>query len=113
MGDFEAAVDYLERYDPSDQIVGPMALGALGDAYLELNEPAKAAKNYMRAANESTNDFTSPMFLYKAGMTFELMGKYKDALKAYNRIYKEFYKSAEARTIYKNIAKMKRLIAAE
>jgi len=110
MGNFEEAINYLERHDPSDQIIGPMALGALGDAYLELNEPDKAVNYYMDAAEENLNDFTTPLFLYKAGMTYELLGEYEDALDAYDRIYREYYRSAEGRTIERNIAKMEALI---
>ncbi|MEN8225769.1 MAG: tetratricopeptide repeat protein [Bacteroidota bacterium] len=113
MGNFEEAIDYLEQHDPVDQIIAPMALGALGDAYLELNEPERAADYYMDAAEENYNDFTTPMFLYKAGMTYEILGEYEDALEVYDRIYREFYRSAEGRTIERNIAKMERLIETE
>ena len=113
MGDFEQAIDYLEDYDPVDQIIGPMALGALGDAYLELNEPDKAVDYYVDAAEENINDFTTPMFLYKAGMTYEILGDYETALEVYDRIYREFYRSAEGKTVERNIAKMKGLLGKE
>lgn len=110
LGNYEEAITYLKKHDPSDQIIGPMALGALGDAYLELDEPDKAAGYYMDAAEENLNDFTTPMFLYKAGMTYEIMGDYEEALEIYDRIYREFYRSAEGRTIERNIAKLKGLL---
>lgn len=113
MGNFEEAIDYLEQHDPADQIIGPMAVGALGDAYLELNEPERAVSYYMDAVDENINDFTTPMFLYKAGMTYEMLGEYEEALEVYDRIYREFYRSAEGRTIERNIAKMKRLLEIE
>jgi tetratricopeptide (TPR) repeat protein len=113
MGNFEEAIEYLKQHDPSDQIVGPMALGALGDAYLELNEPDRAVGYYMDAVDENYNDFTTPMFLYKAGMTYEILGEYENAFEVYDRIYREFYRSAEARTIERNIAKVKRIMEME
>ena len=113
MGNFEEAINYLEQHDPVDQIVGPMAIGALGDAYLELNEPDRAVDYYMDAAEENVNDFTTPMFLYKAGMTYELLGEYEDAFKVYDRLYREFFRSAEARTIERNIARVERLMEME
>jgi len=113
MGNFEEAINYLEQHDPVDQIVGPMAIGALGDAYLELNEPDRAVDYYMDAAEENVNDFTTPMFLYKAGMTYELLGEYEDAFKVYDRLYREFYRSAEARTIERNIGRVERLMEME
>lgn len=110
LGNFEEAINYLEQHDPSDQIIGPMALGALGDAYLELNDPEEAVSYYMDAAEENVNDFTTPMFLYKAGMTYEMLGEYENALEVYDRLYREFFRSAEAKTIERNIAKVQRLI---
>jgi tetratricopeptide (TPR) repeat protein len=107
MGNFEEAIDQLESYDPVDQLIGPMAIGAIGDAYLELNEPDKAVSYYLDAANEVNNDFTSPMFLYRAGMTYEMLGQYDDAYDAYNKIYKEYFRSNEGRNIERNIARMK------
>ncbi len=110
LGNYEEAIAYLEDHDPVDQIIGPMALGALGDAYLELNEPEKAVSHYMDAANVNENDFTTPMYLYRAGMTYELLGEYEDAYDAYNRIYQEYYRSTEGRAIERNIAKVKELM---
>lgn len=113
MGNFEEAIDYLESHDPVDQNIGPMALGAIGDAYMELNEPDRAVDYYLEAANDVDNDFTSPMFLYKAGMTYEMLGAYEDAYDAYNRIFMEYYKSVEARSIERNIARMKAMMEKE
>ena len=90
-----------------------MALGALGDAYLEVNEPDRAAEYYMEAAEHNENDFTTPLFLYKAGMTFEMMKEYEDAFEAYDRIYRDFYRSAEGRTIERNMARVERLMEKE
>lgn len=109
MGNFEEAISYLEDHDPADQIIGPMAVGAIGDAYMELNEPEKAVEYYMDAAEENINDFTTPMFLYKAGMTYELLGEYDEAYEVYDRIFREFYRSAEGKTIERNAARAKRL----
>jgi len=113
MGDFEQAIDYLESHDPSDQIIGPMAIGAIGDAYMELNEPDRAAGYYLDAAEEQINDFTSPMFLLKAGMAYELLGEFDEAYEIYNRIYTDFYRSNEARTIERDLARVKRLAETE
>lgn len=110
LGNYEEAIDYLKDHDPVDQIIGPMALGAIGDAYLELNEPDRAVSYYMDAAEENDNDFTAPMFLYKAGLTYEILKDYESALDVYDRIYRDYYRSAEGRTIERNIAKMKGML---
>ncbi len=104
-GDFNQAIDYLESFSSDSRIVGPMATGAIGDAYLELGDNGKAAAYYLEAANQSENDFSTPLFLFKAGQVFELQGEYTDAIRTYTRIKENYPKSNEARTIDKNIGR--------
>ena len=110
MGNYEEAIEYLESHDPVDQLIGPMAVGGLGDAYMELNQPEKAAEYYLEAAEVSDNDFTAPMYLYRAGMTYEMLGRYEDAYEAYNRIYQEYYRSNEGRSVERNMARTKAMM---
>ena len=108
-GEFENAIDYLKKFSLDDNIVSPMALGAIGDAYSELKEFDKAATYYMDAVNKDNNDFTAPTFLFKAGLTYEIINEYKDALKAYERIQNDYPNSTESRDIEKYIARTKQL----
>lgn len=103
-GNFEEAINYLEGFDGGDELVQPMALGAMGDCYLELGEPDKAIAHYLKAADYSENDVTSPAFLMKAAWVNELNENYDQAVKLYNRIKEEYSKSQEAREIDKYIA---------
>ena len=104
-GEFNQAIEYLDDFESDDYIVGPMAKGAMGDAYLELGDHKKATSYYLDAANLVDNDFTSPLFLFKAGQVFEIMGNYDDAVDAYTRIKDDYPRSNEGRTIDKNIAR--------
>lgn len=104
-GQFEAAIEALNNFDSSDEVVGSMALGATGDAYMELGDLNKAASFYKKAADRRDNDFTTPLFLMKAGNTYELLGEYNDALGAYKLIKDEYKKSAEANEIEKYISR--------
>jgi tetratricopeptide (TPR) repeat protein len=108
-GEYEEAIDYLEDFDSDDQIVGPMAEGAIGDANMELEDNDKALEHYLKAADMQDNQFTTPMFLMKAGWTYEIMGKYDEALKLYERIRTDYYKSVEWREIEKYITRAKAL----
>ncbi|MFA5781459.1 MAG: tetratricopeptide repeat protein [Bacteroidales bacterium] len=109
-GQFEEAIDHLKDFDSDDQIVSSMAKGALGDAYMELGDNDKALDYYMKAADNNNNLFTTPMFLMKAGWTYEIMGNYAEALKLYERIQKDYYKSYESREIEKYIARAKGML---
>ena len=84
-----------------------MAKGAIGDAYMELGKTADAAGYYLKAADLSKNDFTSPVFLQKAAWAFEDAGKKEDALKAYERIRTEYPRSNEARDVEKYVTRLK------
>jgi len=105
--DFEQAIDYLEDFSANDHIISPMATGAIGDAYLELGNKDKAAAYYLEAANMDDNGFTAPLFLYKAGQVYELLGNYDKAINIYTRIKTKYYKSNEGRSIEKNISRVK------
>lgn len=103
-GDFENAIKYLGEFKGKDQIVRPLATGAMGDAYLELDNAAEAAKCYEKAAKESANSFTSPMFLMKAGLAYEMVENYQKALDMYKTIKVDYPNSNEGFSIEKYIA---------
>lgn len=105
-GNYNDAIEYLKKYSNNDQILSAMALGAIGDCYMELGNNAEAANYYGKAARKNPNDFTSPMFLSKEGMTYEIMGNYGKALEAYKSLKKDFPLSNEAFEISKNIANL-------
>lgn len=107
--EFESAIEYFEDYDKKDQIIGPMAFGATGDAYMELGNPEKAARYYKEAADFNINDFTTPLFLFKAGWAYELMKEYDKAYEIYSRIEKEFPRSQESREIEKYVSRAKNM----
>ena len=104
-GDFNKAVEYLQSYKGKDVLVSSMALGAMADAYMELDKVAEAAKTYEKAALKSANSLTSPMYLLRAGMAYEMAGDYAKAIDAYNRIKADYPKSNEGYSIEKNIAR--------
>ena len=106
LGKYEEAIEYLKKFNGKDDILAPMALGAIGDCYMELDDMNTAASYYDKAANKSKNEFTGPMFLTKAGMTYEILGDYAKALNCYKSLKADYPLSNEAFEISKNIANM-------
>ena len=49
-GEYETAAEYLSKFDADDLTIEPAASQLLGDAYVELEDYAKAAKAYKAAA---------------------------------------------------------------
>jgi tetratricopeptide (TPR) repeat protein len=110
LGQFQDAIDYLDKYSRKDKVIGSMAIGATGDAYVELGDTDKGISKYVEAADFARNSFNTPMFLMKAAELYELGGKYSEALKLYERIENEYPESTEGTSIDKYIARVKILI---
>ena len=106
LGKYNEAIDYLKKFGGKDEILAPMALGAIGDCYMELEDMNSAASYYDKAANKAKNEFTGPMFLTKAGLTYEIIGDYASALRCYKTLKADYPQSNEAFEISKNIANM-------
>lgn len=105
MGNYTEAIRYLDKYDLDDKMVAPIALGAIGDCFMEINQPEDALDYYVQASEKSTNAFTTPIYLKKAGQTSEMLGNYSSAVKYYNRIKNDYPDSQEAQQIEKFIAR--------
>ena len=110
LGNYKEAIDFLNKYSKKDKVIGSMAIGATGDAYVELGDLDKGVSKYIEAADYAKNSFNTPLFLMKAGEIYELKGKYPDALKLFERIQNEYPESTEGTTIEKYIARVKLLI---
>lgn len=110
LGNYQEAIDYLEKYSKKDKVIGSLAMGATGDAYVELGDLAKGASKYVEAAEYADNSFNTPLFLMKAAEIYELQNNYADALKLYERIQKEYPESTEGSSIDKYIARVKTLM---
>ena len=108
-GKFAEAIEALEKFSGKDEMVAPVATGAIGDANMELNNVDEAVKFYLKAAGQSNNDFTTPIYLKKAAFAYEQKANYTDALATYERLKNEFAKSTEAREVDKYIARVKTL----
>jgi len=110
LGEYQSAIEFLSKYSKKDKVIGSLAIGAIGDAYVELGELEKGVAEYIKAANFARNSFNSPIFLMKAGEIYEFLGKYSEALKMYERIETEYPSSNEGSSIERYIARVKFLM---
>ncbi len=106
LGEFDKAISHLKEFDSDDNMIAPIAKGALGDAYLEKGELKTAIDCYMEAA-ELDNSLTAPIYLKKAGQVYEQQNDYKSALDLYEKIKTKYPRTQEARRIEKYIARAK------
>ena len=96
MNKYQEAIDYLDNFKSDDEMLGPLALGGIGDAFAQLNQQDEALGYYEKAASSKTNNFTTPKFLLKAAITAISLGKSEAAVQYLERIKNEFPKSVEA-----------------
>jgi tetratricopeptide (TPR) repeat protein len=107
MGKYSEAIENLKKFDSNDHMLSNIALGSIGDCYSELGDSDEAVKYYKRAAKNVKNDFTSPIYLMRAGILMEQKGNFKGALEVYETLQKEFSKTYEAQQIEKYITRVK------
>ena len=105
LGNFEAAIKALEKYNGKDAILAARALACIGDAYVGLENYAKALGYFEKAAAECDNMFAAG-YLLKAGIVAEKLGDNKKALGFYETIEDKYPQSMEAYEIGKYIARV-------
>jgi tetratricopeptide (TPR) repeat protein len=110
LGNYEDAIDFLNKYTKKDKVLGSLAIGATGDAYVELGDVEQGISKYLEAAEYGSNSFNTPVFLMKAGELYEMNGNYAEALKLYERIKDEYPESTEGSSIDKYLARAKLLV---
>ena len=103
MGQFEDAVEYLDKFSADDLTIEPAALQLMGDAYVQMEEYAKAVKAFEGAA-KSANELIAPMSLKKAGFVYLELGNKAAAKKAFETIKTDYPASTEAQNIEAYIA---------
>lgn len=111
-GEYQNAIDQLNEFESDDQVVGPIAVGAIGDANMELGKADEAISYYLKAAKLKENKFTTPIYLMKAGLAYEDQKNYINAVKIYEQIKSDYSETTEGREIDKYLARAKALAGA-
>jgi len=98
-GDYENAIEYLNDFSSDDEMLGSLALGNIGDAFAEIDQSKEALQYYLDAANYKDNNFTSPLYLFKAGNTAMELKEFDKAEEYFTKIKDNYSKSEEAKNI--------------
>ena len=104
---YKEAINYLDDFKSDDAVIGPLAKGGIGDAFVQLGQEDKALGYYETAATINENDFTTPRFLLKAGSAAMNTGKKDKAIKHFTKIIEMYPNSEEATRATANIGKAK------
>ncbi|MEQ9423987.1 MAG: cytochrome C biosynthesis protein [Cyclobacteriaceae bacterium] len=109
LGDYEAALRYLEDFDGDGFLLEAQATSLIGDAYMELEQYETAAGYYKQAANTNQDDNFSPIFLQKAAVAYEKINRLNDAHEAYSTIVNDFSTSTMFQDAKKHVARLEKL----
>lgn len=104
-GEFKKALTELEGVNVKDTYVSSMAIGLQGDCQSEMKQFEKAGALYLQAADLNENEFTSPMYLYKAGLCAEKVKDFEKAVECYTRIKDDYPTYASQKAIEKYLAR--------
>lgn len=111
--EYDKAIETLKGYDANDQVTAALTLGAIGDAYMELNDTDEAISYYEKASRENVNNFTSPIFLMKLAGALEVKGSYKEAVDVYQRIKKDYSATPEGQQVERYLARAEAMAEAK
>lgn len=113
MGQYENAIRLLDEFNTDDPILAVEAKGAIGDAFMELNQTEEALDYYEAASNSSSNSYVVPFYLYKAGLVAERLGDLEAAQGYYQTIKEEYPEAKQAADIEKYLMRVKAKMEAE
>ena len=97
--DYQNAISYLSDFSSDDDILAPIAKGGIGDAFAQLNQLEEALEYYENAMNTSDNDYTTPMYAFKAGTVAMQLEQHDKAERYFTLIKDEYPDAAEASNI--------------
>lgn len=95
-GEYQNAIDHLDKFKSDDPVIGPNATSAIGDAFNALDQKAEALEYYSKAAAMADNEYSTPKNLLKAARMAIDLGKAGDALGYLTQIKDGFSNSPEA-----------------
>ncbi|MBK8581317.1 MAG: tetratricopeptide repeat protein [Flavobacteriales bacterium] len=106
-GNNEIALQYYKEADLGDDVLRVMAVGNQGDVLVDLGRPQEAVGQFMKAADLVKSDYTTPMFLMKAGIVYQQQNDWANAAKCFGRIATDYPASPDANTAKKYAARAK------
>ena len=97
--DYKNAVEHLSNFKSDDEVLAALAKGNIGDAFVQLDQKEDALGYYEQAAKLRNNEYTTPMYLHKAGIIALDLGKADKALTHFKTIKDDFPTSTEAANV--------------
>ena len=78
----------------------------MGDAYMNIGEYDDVINFWTKAAFNSENNFTTPIYLKRAAMALEEDGNIKRALEYYSTIQKDYSNQTRLKTLISSLLEL-------
>lgn len=85
LGNYDMAIEYLDKFSSNDKIMKYTVLGTIGDCYVQKGD-VKKALDYFLKASKADNILVAPVYKVKAGIAYENLGEYGKAIELYNEV---------------------------
>lgn len=105
-GEYISAIDHLSKFSSSDLLIQARAYALIGDANMEMENYEEAVSFYNKAANYNPNEYTTPTYLIKAAIAYEVMEDYSSALNCYSTIVEKYVNASEYQSARKHKARL-------
>lgn len=109
-GEFNEAIEYFKQADLNDEVVSVLALGNVGDCYVELGDTEEGAKWFekgvSKAKGTNAESFTAPIMHAKAGIAYMELGNKDKAAKHFEKITENYPGSSEFSKAERYLAKL-------
>ena len=99
---YDLAVAHLSEFSSDDLAINAISLGAIGDAFADVEQYEDAIDYYEKAAKKE-NNYTSPLFLFKAAQLAMVQKDFSKAERLFSEIKSTYPKSEQGIDIEKYI----------
>lgn len=96
---YKEAVEHLTQFESEDEVLAPLSKGAIGDAFAQLNQKEDALDYYKQAYKLRTNDYTTPTYMYKAGIMALDLGKTDEAISLFEQLKNDYPNATESSNV--------------
>jgi len=107
LGDNEKALRHLTKFKGGDLLIAPAVMGAIGDVYMNMNNPKEAVAYYKKAADKVNDEMLAPIYYKKIGQVYLHQKDYDKAIEAFTKIKDTYLNSLEAQEADKYIEQAK------
>ena len=108
-GNYDVALDHLNSFTTSEEVLSILVSGLKGDIYSEKNDLGKA-KSYYKDAYASNNVLTKPYYAVKLGLVLEAEENFTGALEVYEETNEMYSTTEYSKYILKSIGRVKQAL---